>query len=222
MNSTTATRSKSNGRPTEKSRSNPATRSTAAPLAPVVPAPEHFGAEQAFHIVASRPGDHHAVHRLLVSLLHQPTAAEFQAQLEDPFYEPTDRLLVKRGEQIVAHARLTNREMLFGDSLIPISTLGDLVVLPEYRGEGCGTELLRAAERTMVENGAKIAFLQTQTPEFFVSRGWTICTRHSYSIAGARDILSRLHERRVCPHDRSLRTSSRSISACGGMLKRQP
>jgi predicted acetyltransferase len=151
--------------------------------------------------VTARPGDHHSVHRLLVSLLHEPTAAEFQAQLEDPFYEPTDRLLVKRGEQIVAHTRLTNREMQFGGALIPISKLNDLVVLPEYRGEGCATELLRAAERTMIDNGTKIAFLRTQTPEFFVNRGWTICTRHSYSIAGARDILSRLHERQACPHN---------------------
>ena len=206
MSSTTAARSNSNARKTQEARSNPpACEAHPRPSRSVTTTPaaatERFGTGHAFRVVAGRAGDHHAVHRLLVSLLHQPTAAEFQAQVEDPFYEPTDRLLVKRDEQVVAHARLTHREMHYGEKLVPISTLSDLVVLPEYRDEPCATELLRAAERTMLASGTKLAFHRTQTPDLFLPRGWTICTRHSYSIAGAREILSTLHEQESCTHD---------------------
>jgi predicted acetyltransferase len=40
-----------------------------------------------------------------------------------------------------------------------------------------------------------MAFLRTRQPEFFARLGWTIGVRHSYSTAGARDILSRLQQR---------------------------
>lgn len=160
-----------------------------------------FGTHQSLRVLPARPGDHHAIHRLLVSILHQPSATEFQAQLEDPFYEPADRLVVKRGEQVVAHARLLNREMHFGDRVLPVSTVTDLVVLPECRGEGCAVELVRAAEETMLAGGSRIALVRTQSPDFFAARGWSPCGRHSYSIAGARDILSRLHERQASPSD---------------------
>ena len=160
-----------------------------------------FGTGKSFRVLAARPGDHHAVQQLLVSVLHQPSSSEFQAQLEDPFYEPADRLVVKRVEQIVAHARVVNREMHFGDRILPTSTISDLVVLPEYRSEGCASELLCSAEHAVIAGGSKIAFLRTQSPEFFAARGWTACGRYSYSVAGARDILSRLHERQACPHD---------------------
>ncbi|MEO8497401.1 MAG: GNAT family N-acetyltransferase, partial [Planctomycetota bacterium] len=91
--------------------------------------------------------------------------------------------------------RVANREMHFGGLLMPISTLSDVVVLPEYRGEGCAVELVKAAEQTMIESGSRMAFLRTRQPEFFARLGWTIGVRHSYSVAGARDILSRLQQR---------------------------
>lgn len=163
----------------------------------MVPTTHRFGTDQAFHIVPARAGDHHDLHALLTSVLHQPSSAEFHAQLDDPFYEPSDRLLVKRNHQIVAHARISNREMHFGGALMPISTLSDLVVLPEYRREGCAIQLLRAAEQSIVESGSRMAFLRTRHPEFFANLGWTIGVRHSYSTAGARDILSRLQQREI-------------------------
>ncbi|MEX0819432.1 MAG: GNAT family N-acetyltransferase [Pirellulaceae bacterium] len=190
MNSTTATYSKSDRETTLRAATDACSRPSVANSA------EHrFGADQAFHIVPARSGDHHDVHALLVSVLHQPSSAEFHAQLDDPLYEPSDRLLVKHNQQIVAHARIAHREMHFGGMLLPVSTLNDLVVLPEYRSAGCATELVKAAERSIVASGARMGLLRTRQPEFFASRGWTIGIRHSYSTAGARDILSRLQER---------------------------
>ncbi|MDA1053254.1 MAG: GNAT family N-acetyltransferase [Planctomycetota bacterium] len=204
MTSTTVTRSKSALETTPRSATetlSEQSRRSADPLLGGIPKSHRFGADQAFRIVPARGGDHHDIHALLVSILHQPSTAEFHAQLDDPCYEPSDRLLVKRNTQIVAHARITNREMMFGGSRIPISTLSDLVVLPEYRSEGCATELVVAAERSIVESGSRVAFLRTRQPEFFARLGWTIGVRHSYSTAGARDILSRLQQRHTPAHN---------------------
>lgn len=207
MTSTAATRSKSDRQTalaTDTETSPPRSRRPVAVTESVLGAlspPHRFGTDQAFRIVPARAGDHHDLHALLTSILHQPSSAEFHAQLDDPFYEPSDRLLVKRSSQIVGHARVSHREMQFAGRLLPVSTLSDLVVLPEYRNEGCARELLKAAERSIIESGSQIAFLRTRQPEFFARYGWTIGVRHSYSTAGARDILSRLQQRETPAHN---------------------
>ena len=198
MNSSAATRSKSDRdttlRPAAETHSRQSHRLPSDSLPSVAPVSHRFGTDQAFRIAAARAGDHHDIHTLLTSVLHQPSSAEFHHQLDDPFYEPSDRLLVKRNQQIVAHVRIANREMHFGRTLLPVSTLSDLVVSPEYRSEGCATELVTAAEQSIVASGSRMAFLRTREPEFFARLGWTIGVRHSYSTAGARDILSRLQQ----------------------------
>lgn len=205
MNSTAATRGKSDRQTTQPDAAEALSPRSSRPVSDsvlgVLPPSHPFGADQAFRIVPARAGDHHDLHALLVSVLHQPRSAEFHAQLDDPFYEPSDRLLVKRNSQIVGHARIANREMHFAGRLLPVSSLSDLVVLPEYRSEGCAPELLKAAEQLIVQNGSRMAFLRTRQPEFFARLGWTIGVRHSYSTAGARDILSRLQQRETPAHN---------------------
>ncbi|MFV1964797.1 MAG: GNAT family N-acetyltransferase [Pirellulaceae bacterium] len=147
-----------------------------------------------FRPVPARSGDHHLIRQLLVTIFHAPSQAEFQAQLEDPLYEPTDRLLVRRGSQVIGHSRLVQREMHFGNQQLAIANVTDVAVLPEYRGQGCGSELLRAVEDRMVDEQAVIGTLRTRQPAFFLSRGWCIAARHSYSVARASDILSFLRE----------------------------
>ena len=61
--------------------------------------------QASWRVVPATPADQAAIHQFLVSVFHQPSPAEFQAQLEEPTYEPADRLLVKSGSRIVAHLR---------------------------------------------------------------------------------------------------------------------
>ena len=150
-------------------------------------------------VAAGRPcllpggvGDHPAIHRFLLSVFQAPSAGEFQSQLEDPAYEPSDRLLIKDGQQIVGHVRLTKREMHFGPLQLPITVLSDLAVLPEYHSQGWATALLAVAERQMGRNQSVLGILRTRIPQFFQRSGWAVCMRHSYSTAGAREILSHL------------------------------
>jgi predicted acetyltransferase len=147
-----------------------------------------------FNIVEGRVGDHHDIQQLLTTLFHGPSMGDFQAQIDDPFYEPNDRVLVKRNRNVVGHVHLTKREIHFGSFQFAVSHATDLGILPEYRGQQCATQLLAAAERRMEDDGAVMGVIRTDIPDFFKKRGWSVCMRHSFSVAGAREILSRLGE----------------------------
>ena len=143
-------------------------------------------------VVHAGPGDHGLSHELLQSVFHGPSESEFHAQLEAPFYEPTHRLLVKQQGRPIAHLRLDPRTLQFGPICLATTLIADLATLPEYRGRGCATALLEAAERQIAASGAQLAILRTKIPDFYARRGWVIGGRHSYSTARPRDILSYL------------------------------
>jgi len=146
-------------------------------------------------VVAAGGGDHTAIYYFLTGVFQGPTRNEFKASLEDPYYEPSDRLLVKRGSRIAAHVQMTSRVLQFGPLQIPVSELGWLATLPECRGRHHASRLLAAAEKQMVRDGALIGLLRTSIPHFFRRSGWALCGRHCYSRADARAVLSRLLDR---------------------------
>ena len=102
-----------------------------------------------WQVVNGSAGDHALIHQFLISIFHQPSASEFQAQLDEPRYEPSDRLLTKVDGQIAGHVRLLHREMRFGDLVVPVGIVADLATLPKYRQHGCATALLSAARKTL-------------------------------------------------------------------------
>jgi predicted N-acetyltransferase YhbS len=151
-----------------------------------------LASDEPLRVVAANAGDYPSIHRFLLNVFHRPSAGEFHAQRDEPTYEPTDRLLIKRGPQIIGHVFLTRRQMHFGPWLLPVAGLADLGTLPEFRGQGLAAVLLAEAERQMLADGAMLGMLRTSVPQFFMSRGWVVCGRHCYSTASARDILSYL------------------------------
>ena len=130
-------------------------------------------------VVRAKGSDHATINCFLHSVFQGPSPAEYQALLDDPFYEPRDRLLLRQRRQIVAHVHVAHRTMLFGPERIPVASLGWLGVAPEHRGRGLGTYLLREAESQMREDGALAAMLRTSIPRFFHRRGWVVCGQTS-------------------------------------------
>ena len=130
-----------------------------------------------------------------------PSRAEFNASLEDPFYEPFDRLLLRHKRRIVAHVHLTHRTMHFGAMPIPAAAwvAGRRAGTP---GQGLGTHLLRAAESRMAIGGALVGMLRTSIPRFFRRTGWALCGQASYRRADARALLARLLDRGLIPRPR--------------------
>ena len=142
--------------------------------------------------MAGTAGDHPAAHQLLSSVFHGPSSTEFHAQIEDPGYEPVDRLLIKLGDRVAAHVRTKRHTLQFGSQQVEAGGVFDLATLPEYRQQGMATALLVAAEKRFIRDGAVLGLLHTNLPDFFQRRGWVACGRHSYSVASPRRILSQL------------------------------
>jgi predicted acetyltransferase len=143
---------------------------------------------------AATGADHAAIFYFLNRIFNAPTRHEFKASLDDPFYEPSDRLLLRRGRRLLAHAQVTHRVMQFGRLQLSAAGLHWLGVAEECRGQGLGRYLLSAAEREMVKSGALLGLLRTSCPHFFRQTGWALCGRHNYSRASARSILAKLAE----------------------------
>jgi ribosomal protein S18 acetylase RimI-like enzyme len=146
-------------------------------------------------VVSAGAGDHPAIFHFLTALFQEPSRAEFKAAIEDPFYEPRDRLLVYRGRRLAAHAHLTHRTMQFARLQLPVAGLQWLGVLPAACGQGIGRHLLLAAEKRMAADGAAIGLIRTRIPHFFRRTGWAMCGRHNYSRAAPRPLLARLLDR---------------------------
>ena len=150
-------------------------------------------------VLRARSGEHTAIYHFLQNVFQAPSRAEFSASMEDPFYEPCDRLLLRRGRRIVSHVHITHRTMQFGPTPIPVAGLDYLGVAPECRNQGLGTHLLRAAESQMIADGALLGMVRTSVPEFFRHTGWVSCGQPSWRRANARTLLARLLDRGLIP-----------------------
>jgi predicted N-acetyltransferase YhbS len=129
----------------------------------------------------------------------------FQASLDDPFYEPADRLIARVGAQIVGHLHVLKRVMHFAGIEIPMAGLTGLAVPMEERIPGMAGGLMAAAQQAMIDDGAMLAVLRTRAPRFFVDHGWAVCGRHCHSRAATRDVLAQLSARGIPPADGPVR-----------------
>jgi len=148
-----------------------------------------------FAVVPASAADHPSIYNFLTAVFQAPTRGEFRASLDDPRYQPLDRLVVKRGAEIVAHAHVTRRAMQFGPLRLPVAGLDWLGTLPRFRGQGYGDRLLTAAEQHMASAGALVSLTWTKIPRFYRRTGWALCGRRFYCRAGARDVVSGLMDR---------------------------
>ncbi len=173
------------------------TQATKSTLARPSPGDSHDVSSWMTHVQPARPGDNHTIQRFLLSLQGYPSDSEFQSQLDEPGYDSVNRLIIKHGHDIVAHVRLTWRELRMGELVLPMVTLADLAVLPELSDVGCATALIAAAERAIESSGAGVCMMRTNAPQLFAGRGWFVGPADCYSVGGARDILAYLRGDRI-------------------------
>ena len=147
-----------------------------------------------FRFAVANAGDHVAIRQFLVTVSHGPTEEDFAAEIGEPLYEPSDRLLIKREETIVAHVLTRKRVLQMGNVGVPVGQVCELAALPEYRGKGLTTLLLQAAEQAMLCEGAVMAVTRTGLPDFFRPLGWGSYVPHCLSTAGLRSLIRELTE----------------------------
>ncbi len=138
---------------------------------------------------AGTSADHALIQRLLYVCGSRSTPAEFQAQNEEPCYEPQRRLLAINRHQPVGHVRLIPRVVRFASLQLPVCELADLAVLPEWQGRGAEAALIAAAEQEARADGALFAVARQATRQF-QDAGWQVGPRHTYSTIGPRKLLA--------------------------------
>ena len=146
-------------------------------------------------LVAGNAGDHSPVFALLRAANQSPSYEDFLTWLDEPTYEPSDRLLIKQAERIVAHVQLLQRTAWFDDVKLPVGSLQDLAVLPEYSDAGYETQLLTTAEQAMRESLAVASLVRSDRPEPFRAAGWLDVRGEGYSEVGIGDVLAHLSAR---------------------------
>jgi predicted N-acetyltransferase YhbS len=147
-------------------------------------------------LAPARVGDHLAIHQLLQHVFRGPSAAEFQLQQDEPGYSPSNRLVARDGQRIVAHARLSLREMQVGDDWLRIGRVFDLCVLPEFRNRQVASRLIAECEALARQQGAVLLQTHTPRPGLFERQGWVPLGRPCYSLAGPREVLAEMERRR--------------------------
>jgi len=150
-------------------------------------------------LVTGNAGDHQPIHTLLRAANQAPSYEDFVTWLDEPAYEPTNRLLMKRGSQIIAHVHVLARSAWFQGVELPVGGLLDLAVLPEHREAGCESSLLRAADWAMRDHGAVLAFCRTDQPEVCRACGWSEVRGQRFTEANVSDILAMLSPPSAAP-----------------------
>src|SRR6478736_2929686 len=128
----------------------PATRSSPAGVAASSASPSAVAAPR-LRLLAAKTGDQPSIHELLVSVFHGPSLGEFQAQLDEPGYAASDRLIVKDGDEIAAHLRLAKQTIHVDSEALSAARFMDLATAPEFRERGLATALIAAGERAAAE-----------------------------------------------------------------------
>lgn len=144
-------------------------------------------------ILAGNAGDHPLVLEFLVRAQQAPLADDFQSRLDEPLYAPSDRLLLRRREQIIGHVQVTKQIGWFHEQRCPIARFQDFGTLPEYRTSGLDSSLLGVAESEAVQEGAVLGFVRTDLPEWFEQQGWSRCRGQGHSRANTRALLAHLN-----------------------------
>jgi predicted acetyltransferase len=143
-------------------------------------------------IVAGNAGDHALVLQLLVETRHAPLGEDFQSRLDEPSYQPSDRLLVRRDKSLVAHVHITSHVGWFERQRVPVVKFEDFAALPEFGHAGYDGELLESAEAIAASEGAVLAVAHAEAPEQFLRRGWSLLRGQGRTRANARSVLAHL------------------------------
>ena len=148
--------------------------------------------DESTKIVVGNAGDHSRVLALLVQHYQASLGDEFQSRLDEPSYQPTDRMLLVRHGELIGQAQLSRQSAWFDQERIPIAALRDFLVLPELHSAGLREPLLETAEAMALAEGAVLAVARPEDPDFFTARGWSTCRAQGHTQANTRALLAHI------------------------------
>jgi predicted acetyltransferase len=161
-------------------------------------------------ILTANAGDHPLILQLLTQARQVQLAEDFQSRLDEPNYNPRDRLLVCRAKQLLAHVHLSNHIAWFEGVRVPTAKLEDFAVLPEHADSEYDRQLLRTAETTAADEGAVLGLVRTAQGDWFQRQGWSPLRGQGHTRASARGVLAHLDAQDVTRRRRRSHTEVRT------------
>jgi predicted acetyltransferase len=143
-------------------------------------------------IVTGNASDHQAVLQLLVQARQAALADDFQSRLDAPGYCPNNRLLIRRGSEMLGQAHVDRRIAWFEGQRVPVAIFEDFEVLPEYRGTSFDESLLSTADSIAMAEGAVLALALTDQADWFRRQGWSQLVGQGHTRAGVAAVLAHL------------------------------
>jgi hypothetical protein len=180
-------------------RDEPAVRhETAATIAPIGRTPQ---------VRAADVSQHRAIYNLLHTTYPSYPLEDFAAWLEEPTYDPADRLLLSLGSELIGHAHVVMRYANFAGVRLPIALVREFAVQSELDCHSLHTQLLSHAERIAAERGAVLMLLAGRGIDERPGALWHTLPSQGYSAADPQEVLTRLAE------------SENSVNRAGGAAK---
>ena len=98
--------------------------------------------------------------------------AEYLSQIEKPGYQPTQRLLLRRGSDVIGHLKLEDRPTRFAETWIPIAAFTECVAEPSIASTGLMDSVWEIAEATAQSAGAWGVLADRFAPQDREKQGW--------------------------------------------------
>jgi hypothetical protein len=143
-------------------------------------------------IVVGNAGDHGRVLTMLSRYYQTALVDDFQSRLDEPCYEPTDRMLLVHRNELIGHVQVSRQSVWFDHERIPVAAVRDFAIPAEFQSAALREPLLDTAESTALCEGAILAIARPEHPEFFASRGWSLCRAQGHTQANTRALLAHL------------------------------
>lgn len=143
-------------------------------------------------IVVGNAGDHARVLAMLAQYYQAALGDDFQSRIDEPCYEPSDRMLVVHRGDLIGHVQVSRQSSWFDHERIPIASMRDFVIPTELQSVGLEKPLLETAESTALSEGAILATARPDQPDTFVRRGWSLCRAQGHTQANTRALLAHL------------------------------
>jgi GNAT superfamily N-acetyltransferase len=161
-------------------------------------------------IVAGNAGDHCRVLSFLSRHYQAALGDDFQSRLDEPSYEPSDRLLLVHRGEMLGHAQVSRQSLWFDHERLPVAAIRDFAVLPEMHSAGLREPLLETAEETALAEGAVLAIARAEDPEFFAARGWSTYRSQGHTRANTCSLLAHITAQQAARKHRHAHTEIRT------------
>ncbi len=119
--------------------------------------------------------DHESVYQTLLQVFNGPPRDQFAGSLSDPAYRPEHRILAKIGGRVVSQVHHTTRRIRFGTVDLPMQGMMWVGTLPEFRGVGLASNLIRLGLQRAASTQVSLVTADTTVPQVFEELGFANC-----------------------------------------------